>query len=323
MAANKTKMLLIGHEYHTKAFQKGWYDALGRVFDLTTLMVEQHWPTSVRDIPEYNQYAVIVWYVRFRELAVKDSFDWGDFEGKRLMYDEDAHAHFHLMLAPRWLGKWPEVFHRNQFELLITTGRETRDVLIQDGVPSFWLPKAYDPSRLYDKNQDRRGNCYFGNRYTARRAMLDYVARRKQKIETFVCQQDELNDYLNKYVGCLICNMSGVVKPGLGRLIHKFYPSRGIRLGPGAEPMLKNFEVAGAGCAPIADKIDELSELGFVDGVNIVLYENFAELSSKLAHYEANMPRLREIGMNAAKLAKERHTWDHRASALAACLESL
>lgn len=74
--------------------------------------------------------------------------------------------------------------------------------------------------------------------------------------------------------------------------------------------------MAGAGCAPIADWIDELEELGFVDGETMVSYESLHELIEKLDYYTENPGALREIGRRAGRLVLAQHTWDHRAHQL-------
>jgi hypothetical protein len=311
------KILLIGHKYHLTKYMKGFYDALLKRFDLRFLFVDDYWPSSMDDIAEYRNYDACIWYVRFRELIEKPAFNWKDFTGIRVMYDEDAHQNFHFMVDKNpYLGKWPVVYNQNEFHTLICTGRQTRDALISEGVKAYWLPKAYDPTRLFDKKIERKGIGYFGELYSSRRAMLHYLKRNNLKFSYFHCSDQKLNDELNKYIGCLICNMAGKVKPGIWGLINHYYPSRGIDLRPGFEPMLKNFEVPGAGCAPIADWIDELKELGFEDGRTMVSYHTFKELTEKLQHYQRNPDKMRNIGNRAYTLAREQHTWDHRVEQL-------
>jgi spore maturation protein CgeB len=90
-------------------------------------------------------------------------------------------------------------------------------------------------------------------------------------------------------------------------------PSLFTKIAPGPEPMLKNFEVAGSGCAAVCDDIPELMDLGFVDGDNIVLYRDFDELRDKLHHYLAHPHLLHSIGRRGSALCMSRHTWKHRA----------
>jgi hypothetical protein len=321
-ATQRRRVLLIGHRYHLERSQRGFYLALARRFDLVIHMVEDGWPAAIDDIPDYQTYDACIWFVRFRELMQAPQFQWKNYQGIRLMYDLDAHQNFHLLLDGKYLGKWPEVFHRNEFQVLVCTGRATRDALIGDGVPSIWLPKGYDPSQLFDMGLPRKGICYFGTLYSSRKAMTHFLRRKGLSFDIFCCNPDQLNEYLNKYLGCLICNMAGVVQPGIRKILHRMFPSYGIALTPGVEPMLKNFEVAGAGCAPLADFIEELGELGFIDGDTMVSYRSFEELAEKMHHYAKYPDELRDIGKRARQLALARHTWDHRAQELGRSLES-
>lgn len=141
--------------------------------------------------------------------------------------------------------------------------------------------------------------------------MLHYLERKRVSFDTFKCAPDKLNEHLNQYLGCLTCNMAGTVRPGVGRLIHHYLPSVGVALEAGAEPTLKNFEVAGAGSAPTTDWIDELAELGFEDGKTMVSYHSFEELVEKLLYYLNEPATLQQIGLSASKSVLERHTWDH------------
>jgi hypothetical protein len=310
------RILFIGHRYHLNREMKGVYDAFGRRYFVKTVFVEDNWPNSIAEIPDYKSFNLCIWFVRFRELLPRNPFDWQDFTGLRVMYDWDVHANYHTMLEPKWIGKWPNVFHKNKFQLLITTSKKCSEFLLEEKINAYWLAKAFDCELFCDKGYKRNSICYFGNKYLSRRAMLDYLKREKIRIHEFNCKHSELNENLNKYTGCLVCNMGGIVGTGLKRLIHHFIPSKGIKLEPGFEPMMKIFEIAAAGCAPIADHIEELSDLGFVDGETMVSYNDFDELVEKLRYYEKNIDKLSEIGKQAGKMSQERHAWDHRVEQL-------
>jgi len=146
--------------------------------------------------------------------------------------------------------------------------------------------------------------------------MLHYVKRGGIPVSQFRCPHRELNDHLNQYLACLVCNMDGAVRGHVNHTLNRLSPGLGVSLKPGMESMQKNFEVAGAGCAPVADWIEEMTDLGFVDGKTMVSYRSFTELVEKLHYYVGHHEELREIGRNAGILAMERHSWDHRAQQL-------
>lgn len=242
----------------------GLYEALKKRFRLRIMCIEDGWPARAGDVSGYDKdYVAWIWHVPFRHLMLKPAFDWGDYRGLRLMLDFDVQQNYSAFDASgAYLGKWPEVFRRNGFHLLISSGRLVRDLMIVDGVPTCWLPKAYSPSRLFDLGRERRGVCHFGAPYLSRQAMLGHLRTRNVRLSTFHCIFEELNDRLNRYLACVICNMTWKYRRKTARyehrLLRRVFPFWGVALGRGNETMLKNFEVAGAGCAPVADWIDEM-----------------------------------------------------------------
>ena len=318
------RLVVVGHRHQLRRHPRSVYAALGRTFDLTTVFVDDGWPRRARDVGALADADACMWFVRFRELADRpEGFDWRGFEGPRLMYEWDAHMHFNTMNTARYLGRWPDVFHRNGFELLVASGRQTAARLEADGVPSAWVAKAFDPEVFGDLGRPRSGLGYYGRTYHARRAMLDHLRWRRIPVERFSCPYDEVNSHLNRYLAILLCNLSGQLRPIVGRPLNVLAPSLAVRLGPAGEPMLKNFEVAGAGCAPVTDRLPELAELGFVDGETMVGYDDFDELTDRLRHLLADPERLAAIGRAAAVLAHDRHTWDHRARQLDGIIRDL
>jgi hypothetical protein len=325
-----TSLLVIGHQFHyysqgrVDASQRPLYLALEDTFDNVKVhFVEDSWPRSMKEIGDYQNYDVCMWFVLFRMLIEQPPFDWADYRGLRLMHDRDAHANFHNMLGNRYFGRFTEVFHRDEFHYLICTGKRTRNAMEAEGVPSFWLPKAYDPQYICNKNGDRRGIGYFGNIYDSRGAMLRYLSRKRIPYEHFTCTYDELSDHLNRFAGCLICNMGAQRKGFVSKAINRLFPGHGIGLNPGVEPMLKNFEVCGAGCAPIMDWIDEFEDLGFREAENMVSYHSFPELADKLEYYLDREDQLFDIGRKACELVQQRHTWHHRALELKVFIDQL
>jgi glycosyl transferase family 1 len=311
------RVCLVCHRINLATNKENIFSAFERRFQLTKHFVEDKWPRTTPDLGEVDRYDAIVWFVNFRVLMTMSPFDWGTYAGARIMYETDAFQNYTVIASRRYLGLWPGVVRSNQFHVLVCTGREVRDRLLADGVHAYWIPKAYDGRVIRDEQcRARTGLCYYGREYNARAAMLNYLTRRHVPYSTFVCPYSELNDNLNRYLACLICNMSVRGSRWLPAAVLAHVPKTWIRLAEGTEPMWKNFEAAGAGCAPICDYMPELETLGFRDGETMVSYRTFAELYDKLQHYLHRPRKLREIGRRAAALARNRHTWDDRAQQL-------
>ena len=314
-------LALVGHRDHlTKGTTAPFYAGLASAFDLRLTFVEDGWPTSIADVDGHEEAAICLWFVRFRLLRDRPPFDWGDFGGRRVMYDFDTNANYHFLSVAEHRGEWPVVFRRQGFDTLVSTGKAVSELLRDDDVHAVWLPKGYDPGRLHPLGRSRAGLCEYGQSYPSRKAMRSHLARAGVPFTRF-SDHDGLNDQLNRYLGCLICNLAGEVARGPGRVVNRIWPDRAIRLASGIEPMIKNFEVAGAGCAPFADWIPELGDLGFVDGESIVAYETLDDLVERCRHHLADPDGLATIGANAAALVSGRHTWAHRADALGPLLD--
>jgi hypothetical protein len=267
-----------------------------------------------------RDYEAIVVFLTFRDLDAATPLDWHGFDGLRVMYDHDAFYNYATLGSLQ--GAWTSTFARHCFDLLVCTGLRTAEMLTADGIRAAWVPKGYDPRRFKDVGHTREGVCTFGSRYPARAAMVSHLRRHEVAFDEFRVPYEDLNERLNQYAGCLICNFDGRYRFGRigGRLarVHDGAPARFLlRPRPGFETMLKNYESAASGCAVFCDSLPELSQLGFVDGDTVIVYETFDELVDQVRAYEQDLDALRAIGRRGAALCLSRHTWTHRAGELA------
>lgn len=312
MRENRLHVLLVCHSASSsRAQSRPFREAMHRHFEVREHHVEDGWPTSVADFGDYRDFEVVAWFVRFRELALQDGFDWRDFSGRRVWITWDAHQDFALLTSGQLYGRWPDVFRRLEFQTLVCTGRKAADHFAALGIDAAFIPKAFPAGTFSDLGLHRSGYGYYGARYRSRAAMLDYLRHRRVPVETFEVPFDSLNRELNRYAGIVTCNLEGLVPSTWARVLHRVRPRWGVRLQPGPELMLRSFEVAASGCCGFCDEIPEMAELGFVDGHTVLTYRSFDELVDKMRHYQ-DSPELVAIGKRAAQLAANRHTWDHR-----------
>jgi hypothetical protein len=314
------RMCLVSHESNSRREFRAIWDALGRRFDLTVRYVEDGWPEHIddlaRDGDDPHGYDAVMFEVKFRYLLRRPPFDWGSYAGARIMLDVDACQNYSAVIGRQYLGEWPGVFRANGFHVLVSTGGEVRDRLLDDGVHAVWIPKGYDATRIVDLGDDGRDARfgYFGNVYLARREMLRRLERAGIAVERMSCPYDELNRSLNRFEAVLVCNMEVLGAKHVPMRVMRRVPSFLLRARPGPEPMIKNFEVPAAGAAPICDLVPDLAELGFRDAETMVSYRSLDELVEKVRHYDCEPERLRAIGRQAAAFVAEHHTWDHRAA---------
>jgi spore maturation protein CgeB len=107
------------------------------------------------------------------------------------------------------------------------------------------------------------------------------------------------------------------------RALERRWPGVALELGQDLEPMIKTFEVAGAGCAPLLAPTPDLEPLGFSNGTTALVWRDFDELADLVRDLQHDSDRLTTIGRSASRLAHDRHTWHHRANELADIVDRL
>jgi hypothetical protein len=320
------RLLLVAHA--DKAFKSDQYgfeltNALRQSVDLHTAEFERMDGASARDaatvagVELASVDAVLVW-VRFRLRLEGVAFDWAGFDGARVWMEQDAWMNFDR--SSPYYDAFPRVFRRDGFDLMISTGKNTCNRLEEEGVVATWIPKGFSGGTFFDLgNVERSGWCTFGTPWHSRRAMVHRVRRRGMSLTDCSGPFSEMNERLNQYSGALVCNKLGAPPFGkAGRAVARLWPEF-VRLEPAVEPMIKTFEVAGAGCVPLVDRVEDLDDLGFVHGGNCLIYDRFDD-AAELARATSRTEQIR-LGKAAAALVHEHHTWRHRAQAIAAALE--
>jgi hypothetical protein len=313
----RRKILVICHAYELERPPISILSSFDRHFDLSRYTIEEGWPRDIRQFPEYDSLEAVIWFVRFRELQRSDGFDWADFRGARIMYDLDVNQNYYSITTDeRFRGAWPAVFHRFQFHVLACSGKETTLRLADEGVTAAWIPKAYDPEIFFDLGRERSAVCHYGTIYPPRAAMLKFLERRRVDITLVRANYLLLNERLNDFLSCVVCNMECEYRFPFNlralRRLRASIPAEAVDVWPGPEAMNKNFEVAGSGCALICDATADLPDLGFEDGVNAVTYRTFEELTDKIRMYARAPEELATIAGRGAQLCRTRHTWDLR-----------
>lgn len=271
------------------------------------------WPASATDLGPLGGVDAVVWFVKFRHLLRADRFDWRGYSGQRLLLEHDALNNWGWHGRREFCGQWNRVVARDRFDGILTSSRTAADRFDREGVNAVWFPKSYDHTRFFDIKQQRHGFCHYGTLYGARRALLDALQRQRFEVTHVRSPYGALNQHLNQFLGCIVCNQDADVRRVLRRLLPG-HPSIWVRARSGIEVMYKNFEVAGAGAALVCDRVPDLVELGFVDGVSMVAYDEASELPERLNTLsEEALSSIAEAG---SALVAVRHTHERRAAEL-------
>lgn len=294
-------------------------DAITSALDASVVSADQEW-SRVGSIAVDRRADVVLLFVRFRFLAAQSSTHWGSFDGLRAVYDLDTNQDFAAVIQSSYGGRWVPEMRRHGIGTLLATSRMATERFSSTGFDTEWIPKGFDPLTFVDLERERSGYCTFGRDYPARAAMCNYLERQNYpfaKIER--CSYKELNARLNEHLACLVCNMQARPRFGkIGQVLQKRFPAAVSELLPAPELMIKNYEAAGAGCAVVSDRCDELWDLGFQEGQTVLTYGSFEELLDMMDSVTER--ELRDIGRRSHDFVHQHHTWACRAEQMANAL---
>lgn len=324
------KALFFHHPYNRPRFEQDFLDRVAALPEFELVPADLNALADGRiagpngDI-SLDRYDAVLVFVAFNPLRRAPELKWRGFEGLRIFYENDAVQNYSDIFDPALFGTWPPVFRHHRFDMMLTSGRAVRDRLRNDGIKAEWIAKAYEPRRFRDLDGARAGIVTYGSQYRCREIAERAIVEAGLPLERIpMTPYVELGILLARYLACMAVS-SDLLVPVAQRPALDKVPARSVPMRPGLEPMAKFFEAAGAGCCPIADAMDDLDALGFEDGKTAVTYATHDELVEKLRNGFDRPKELREIGRAAARLARAKHTWAHRAvelrDTIARCLQ--
>lgn len=319
------KVLFLHHPYVRPRFEQDFLAQLGELpqFELLPANLEAlaggrlAGPAGELALGAYD--AVLV-FVAIDRLRAAPPLQWGRYRGLRLFVEHDAIQNYSDLFDPTLKGTWPPVFRKHRFDRMITSGRGVQQRLADDGIPADWLPKAFAPDRFCDDDGPRAGLVSYGSAYRCRLIAERAIVEAGLSLDRIpMTPYTDLGRVLNRYLACMAVS-SDLLVPVEKRDQLGHIPARDVPMRPGLEPMAKFFESAGAGCCPVADAMEDLAALGFVDGETAILFRSHHELVERLRWWLDHPGDLRTLGKAAARLAHARHTWRHRALELRDCV---
>lgn len=201
--------------------------------------------------------------------------------------------------SSEWYHRYPAVLRDLGEVRIIVSGVTLAGQLQDEGIDACYLAKGYDRTVISELGIERIHEAAFVGR------VKNKVYKQRKK---FLLRQEKLGrlELLRAEPG-----------EAYNRLLNeiRIFVSADIGFG---EYMIKNFEAMAAGCVLLAWRQPDIEQnsLGFVDGVNVVLYEGEAELLEKLAWLKANPEQAASIAGAGQALVSQQHTWTDRARAM-------
>ena len=195
----------------------------------------------------------------------------------KILWSIDAHC--------RGMSPYEEIFKKGKYDLLLNS---TLDYVTKPH--HEWFPNSICDHKIKNLNLQKTSKFSFVGNHVNRQSFLDFLSKEynlKQNIfvigKSMVKSINETYLHFNK-------NMSNDLN-------------------------YRNFETIGCGTALITDHNHMYDALGFVDGENVIFYNDMDSLTEKLNYYLEKKDTLSKIGKSGEKLAK-RHTYDKRVQAL-------
>ena len=179
-----------------------------------------------------------------------------------LIYEEDACQNY--LQGSRWSGHFSRFYRALPNARVIVTGASVADQLAEEGFNVKFIPKGYDPAKIFVEQSKRDIQLGFIGRtgsavYTGRREMLEQLA-------------------VSEPLQVLRTDPGEPYRKMLNRIV--YFVSADVGL---SEYMAKNFEAMACGCVLLAWRQGAEEEaIGLQDGYHLLLYSSIDELRGHL-----------------------------------------
>jgi len=194
---------------------------------------------------------------------------------KKMLWVIDAHC--------RGMEPYVNTFVNGKYDLML---QSTKDFLDKDSV---WFPNCYD-GHLVSPISDKKHFIGFCGSLLNRGPMLDLLEKK------YLLKKD-----------------IWVLGEDMVRVVSSYRIQFNMNLANDIN--YRSFETIGCGTLLLTNKNPQYDELGFVDGVNCLIYENFKMLCDKIDYCINNLEDVGKMSDKGLELAK-RHTYDVRAKKL-------
>lgn len=218
-------------------------------------------------------------------------------KGPRIIVEHDAYLNF-LPESP-YFKCWTRLYRSCNFDMIISSGKETTHRLREDGLPAVWVPKGCNKEFLLVDNTFSRKMGYFASPIAEQETGKKFY---------FYKSRYEMAEELHSNISAVACTVAEFPSTlsGYSAVVTNDETMR--------EPMAKHFECSALGCAVIRERREELADLGYVNHESVIMYDDWEEMRELCCFYKKRCNRLKlEDIQRKAREVTANQTWDHRA----------
>jgi hypothetical protein len=198
-------------------------------------------------------------------------------KSKKLLWSIDSHV--------RGESPFLNEYSRGKYDLLL---HSTKDYVNEKF--KVWFPNAFDDTLIYPINCEKKYDVGFCGSLLNRQDSLQTLSKNFNfKFDNFVIGDDMVKS-INSYRIHWNRNLSNDIN-------------------------YRSFETIGCGVPLVTNYNYQYEELGFIDGVNVMMYRNNDEMLSKINELLSNTDLQKSIGELSLKLSKN-HTYEKRCEQL-------
>lgn len=287
-----------------RVFLDNYYGAIGKHCDLDIRWLDDNQQGSLRkyfaehiDVKAYDR---IMLFLRFKKVIRQTSFV------KKIpnlvFLEHDACQNY---ADCKYKGVFSAYYRKMPWARILCSGVSVTRRLREEGFDAHFVAKGYDEKLLSNLGFERDIELGFvgstkNKLYRQRKVFLERLAEDE---ELLVARTESGEEYLR----------------ALNRIL--FFVSADIGFD---EYMIKNFEAMACGCVLFAyDQGEEENEaLGFIDMVNVVLYQDIPSFKKKLSKLRCDPDLAARIARNGQTLVEENYTFSRLGHDVVAALQA-
>ena len=178
-----------------------------------------------------------------------------------------------------------EEYNKGKYDILL---HSTKDYVNEDY--KIWFPNSFDDTLISPRDAPKKCDIGFCGSLLNRSQYIDLLSNNFNFVYDNFVIGDSMVDAINSYKIHWNCNLSNDIN-------------------------YRSFETIGCGVPLVTNHNYQYEELGFIDGVNVMMYKNNNEMILKIKQLLSNDKLRESIGKSGLELSKK-HTYEKRCETL-------